>query len=182
MAKKINNEYVNKQKLLDCLVEYRKAIRVAKKEGDEKPRVPEYIGECILKIAQGLSWSYKFVNYTYRDDMVGDAVENCIQYLDNFNPKKSKNPFGYFTQIIYFAFLRRIQKEQKQSYVKWKMIEQSNLFDELASQAGDDEVQNLQLKYFQKNMNDVISKFEGRKKKVIKSRKKPKASLQEVWV
>ena len=80
--------------------------------GEEKPRVSNYIGECFLKIANGLSHKPNFMNYTFKDDMVSDGIENCLQYIHNFNPDKSNNPFAYFTQIIYYAFIRRIQREK----------------------------------------------------------------------
>ena len=82
---------------------------------DSKPPVTNYIGECFLKIANGLSYRPNFINYTYRSEMVSDGIENCLQYIHNFDPEKSKNPFAYFTQIIYYAFLRRIQKEKETS-------------------------------------------------------------------
>ena len=94
----------------------------AEEEGKRRPTVTNYIGECYLKIANHLSYRPNFINYTYRDDMISDGIENCLQYMDNFDPEKSKNPFAYFTQIIYYAFIRRIQKEKKQQDVKQKMI------------------------------------------------------------
>ena len=66
----------------------------------------------------------------FRDDMISDGIENCVQYIHNFDPAKSKNPFAYFTQIIHYAFLRRIQKEKKQLDIKTKIIERSG-FDEV---------------------------------------------------
>ena len=114
--------YVNNKDFLDALIKHRDACAVAKEEGKDKPIVSNYIGDCILKIATHLSYKPNFINYSYRDDMILDGVENCIQYIDNFNPDKSSNPFAYFTQIIYYAFLRRIAKEKKQSYIKGKLI------------------------------------------------------------
>ena len=85
-----------------------------KKDGKKPPPVTNYIGECFLKIVNHLSYRPNFINYTYREEMISDGIENCLQYVHNFNPEKSDNPFAYFTQIIYYAFLRRIQKEKKQ--------------------------------------------------------------------
>jgi|SaaInlV_165m_DNA_2_1040747.scaffolds.fasta_scaffold34225_2 hypothetical protein len=93
------------------------------------PKVSSYICECIMKISEGLSYRPNFINYTYRDDMVSDGIENCLLYINNFNPDKSDNPFSYFTQIIYFAFIRRIQKEKKQLYIKYKSIYSSNALE-----------------------------------------------------
>jgi len=102
------------------------------------PRVPNYIGECLYNIANRLSLKGNFVNYSYREEMISDGIENCLIYLNNFNPEKSDNPFAYFTQIIYFAFLRRIQKERKQLYVKHKVLEREVMHSGLIEQQTDD--------------------------------------------
>lgn len=115
--------YVNNADFLAALIEHKNKVNEAQEKGLPKPIIPNYVGDCILKIANHLSYKPNFINYSYRDDMVLDGIENCIQYLDNFNPDKSSNPFAYFTQIIYYAFLRRIAKEKKQSYIKGKLIQ-----------------------------------------------------------
>ena len=115
--------YVDNKKFLIAMTEYRELRIKAEEEGKRRPTVTNYIGECYLKIANHLSYRPNFINYTYRDDMISDGIENCLQYMDNFDPEKSKNPFAYFTQIIYYAFIRRIQKEKKQQHVKQKMIQ-----------------------------------------------------------
>ena len=117
--------YVNNKDFLHAIIQYKKKVADAAENGDPKPPVGEYIGGCFLKIAQHLSYKPNFVNYMFKDDMIGDGIENCITYINNFNPEKSHNPFAYFTQIIYYAFLRRIQKEKKQVDIKNKMIERS---------------------------------------------------------
>lgn len=122
--------YVNNREFLDALMVYRQQVAAAKESGAPKPKVPNYIGECFLKIATHLSYKPNFVNYMFRDDMICDGIENCLQYIDNFNPEKSTNPFAYFTQIIYYAFLRRIQREKKQLEIKTKILERSG-FDEV---------------------------------------------------
>ena len=124
MAKKAKGEhYVNNKEFLEAMVAWREKCAEAEQNGKEQLPVTNYIGECFLKIATHLSYRPNFINYTYRDEMISDGIENCLQYVANFNPAKSKNPFAYFTQIIYYAFLRRIQKEKKQTHVKNKMIE-----------------------------------------------------------
>ena len=112
------------------MVDYRLKCQKADEKKRRKPVVTNYIGECFLKIANHLSYRPNFINYTYRDDMISDGIENCLQYMSNFNPEKSNNPFAYFTQIIYYAFLRRIQQEKKQLEIKNKILEKSN-FDEV---------------------------------------------------
>lgn len=138
MAKKQKEHYIDNVKFLTALTDYAKAVVDAEEHGDNKPKVPKYIGECIMKIATRLSYSPNFINYSYREDMILDGIENCLQYMHNFNPEKSSNPFAYFTQIIYYAFLRRIAKEKKQSYIKGKLIQEIP-FDAFELQDHDEE-------------------------------------------
>jgi hypothetical protein len=130
MPKKKPEHYVNNKELLEALIVYRTKLLDAREKGLPKPRISNYLGECFLKIATHLSYKPNFVNYMFRDDMISDGIENCIQYIHNFDPEKSKNPFAYFTQIIHYAFLRRIQKEKKQLEIKTKIIERTG-FDEV---------------------------------------------------
>jgi hypothetical protein len=134
MAKKKRSEhYVNNKEFLDALIKYREKLEIAKIQGTKKPPVPSYIGECFLKMATHYSFKPNFVNYMFKEDMISDGIENCLQYIHNFNPEKSQNPFAYFTQIIHFAFLRRIQREKKQMEIKNKILEKSgynSVFDD----------------------------------------------------
>ena len=107
------------------MIVYRSKCAIAKEKGIDPPAISNYLGECFLKIATHLSYKPNFVNYMFREDMIGDGIENCVQYIHNFDPNKSNNPFAYFTQIIYYAFLRRIQKEKKQLEIKTKIIERT---------------------------------------------------------
>jgi DNA-directed RNA polymerase specialized sigma subunit len=151
-SKKKTEHYVNNKEFLEAMTAYKKEVDKAKKQKKEKPLVGNYIGSCFLKIANHLSYRPNFINYTFRDDMISDGIENCLQYLDNFNPAKSKNPFAYFTQIIYFAFIRRIQKEKKQVTIKQKLIMDNN-YDDITLQPGEDrEFKNQFKEYLQKNM------------------------------
>lgn len=136
---KKSDHYVNNKQFLESLIEYNRKVREAAKKEDppipeeeikhwrssSKPPIPRYIGECFLKIATHLSFKPNFVNYIFKDDMISDGIENCVQYIHNFDPEKSDNPFAYFTQIIYYAFLRRISKEKKQLEIKNKILERS---------------------------------------------------------
>ena len=125
-----SEHYVNNKEFLIALVEFKQQCKVAKEKGEKRPPISNYIGECFLKIATHLSYKPNFVNYMFREDMISDGIENCVQYIHNFDPEKSKNPFAYFTQIIHYAFLRRIQKEKKQLDIKTKIIEKTG-FDEV---------------------------------------------------
>ena len=127
MVRRKNTEYyVNNKELLEAMTSYRERVIYAKEHDKPKPRVSNYVGDCFLKIATHLSYKPNFVNYPFREDMICDGIENCLQYIDNFDPEKSKNPFEYFTQIIYYAFLRRIQKEKKQLEIKQKILDHSD--------------------------------------------------------
>ena len=126
MAKRKRSEhYVNNKEFLAALIKYQEDIEIARLQDKPKPQIPRYIGECFLKIANHLSFKPNFVNYMFKEDMISDGIENCVQYIHNFNPEKSKNPFAYFTQIIHYAFLRRIQREKRQLEIKNKIIEKS---------------------------------------------------------
>ena len=130
MPRKKSEHYVNNKELLEALIVYRAKVAHAKENDLPKPRITNYLGTCFLKIATHLSYKPNFVNYMFRDDMISDGIENCVQYIHNFDPEKSRNPFAYFTQIIHYAFLRRIQKEKKQLDIKNKIIEKTG-FDEV---------------------------------------------------
>ena len=128
MSKKEKPHYVNNKQFSQAVCEYVEKVNIAKESGDPIPIVPDYIAECFLKIAEGLSHKANFIRYTYREEMVMDAVENNLKAILNYDISKATrtgnpNAFSYFTQITYYAFLRRIQKEKKQHDIKMKFIE-----------------------------------------------------------
>ena len=135
-GKRKSEHYVNNKEFLEALVIYRAQCARAEEAGESRPRITNYLGSCFLKIATHLSYKPNFVNYMFREDMICDGIENCVQYIKNFNPEKSSNPFAYFTQIIHYAFLRRIQKEKRQMDIRSKIIERSG-FEEVMSGDGD---------------------------------------------
>jgi hypothetical protein len=168
------DHYIDNKQFYAEMVEWKKLCKEAEETDDPRPPVTEYIGQCFINIAEHLSRKSNFVNYPYRDEMVADGIENCLMYAHNFDPKKSKNPFSYFTQIIYYAFLRRIEKEKKQAYVKFKMTEilddgsfhkwfKENYFEK-------DTVQDAMTEHFNISEND-IKKFEPKKKRKKKNKK-----------
>ena len=136
MSRKKPVHYVNNKQMFEAMQLYVKARNKAKREKQEPPRIPEYIGECVYLICNKLSMNYNFINYTWRDEMISDGIENCIMAVDNFDPKKTNNPFAYFTMIAWHAFVRRIQKEKKQTYIKHKNMQNSFVIDDLASEFG----------------------------------------------
>ena len=163
MTEKKPKHYVNNTDFLNALIEYREKCDIAKKEGKQDPQIPNYIGECFLKIAEHLSRKPNFISYSFRDEMIADGIENCLMYFRNFDPLKSKNPFAYFTQIIYYAFLRRIMKEKKQLYVKYKATEQFGILDE--NEMFEDSEGNMRQFELYENISEFIYNFEENKKK-----------------
>lgn len=165
MNTKKSNHYINNGDFLKALVEYQDKCKIAKEKEQEDPRIPDYIGECFLKIAEHLSRKPNFVSYSFRDEMILDGVENCLMYFRNFDPTKSSNPFAYFTQIIYYAFLRRIMKEKKQLYVKYKATEQFGIFDEYEMYDAEDLVGMPKQFQLYDNISDFIYNFEENRRK-----------------
>ena len=177
--KKKTEHYVDNKKFLQAMIEYRKVCVEAEQNNQEIPHVTNYIGECFLKIANHLSYRPNFINYTYKEEMISDGIENCLQYVKNFNPEKSNNPFAYFTQIIYYAFIRRIQKEKKQQVIKRKLILKSGI-DMTTTNSGDDkEYQDAYIDYLQKNM--LITEEDIDKPKPKKKKKTTKKSTLEYF-
>ena len=165
--KKGSEHYVNNKEFTAAIIEHNSACRLADKKGLEKPKISEYIGECIYKIATRLSTKPNFINYSYRDEMICDGIENCLQYIENFNEEKSNNAFAYITQSIYFAFLRRIQKEKKQQAIKQKAIMESGILTDMADSidGSPSDGKNTYIEFLQQNMVPVNYKPRGSKKK-----------------
>jgi hypothetical protein len=157
------NHYINNSDFLSALTNYQKECESSKKNKQPDPPIPNYIGECFLKIAEHLSRKPNFVSYTFRDEMIADGIENCLMYFRNFDSAKSNNPFAYFTQIIYYAFLRRIVKEKKQLYVKYKATQQFGIFDEY--EMYEDFDGNMRQFELYDNISEFIHNFEESKRK-----------------
>lgn len=178
VKKKVKQEYVNNKDFLAALISYKELVEKSKKEDTARPRVPNYIGECIMKISTHLARKPNFINYTFKDDMIADGIENCLQYIDNFDPSKSSNPFAYFTQIIWYAFIRRIQKEKQVLYTKYKLTQHVNLMNSSSdSQEHDRDVDfndNIRMsEWSEEYMNTFMKDFEDNKRRKIKKRESP---------
>ncbi|MDP7367395.1 MAG: sigma factor for late transcription [Candidatus Pacebacteria bacterium] len=182
MARK-KQHYVDNEKFLEVMSDYREKYLQAKDNDTELPIIPDYAGECFLKIAERLSHRPNFINYAFREEMVSDGIENSVMYASNFNPEKSANPFAYFTQIIYFAFLRRIEKEKKQLYIKYKTMEEySSLEDHVdMGEMGQSETQAVSSGATplttdkRASIQEFIHAFEEKKRK----KKKPKPAKED---
>jgi len=153
--KKAPAHYVDNKKFYEALVEHRRGIDEAKVKGVEPPRVSEYIGECFLKIATHLSYKANFINYTYKDDMISDGIENCLTAVAKFDPARGTNPFAYYTQITFFAFVRRIQKEKKQQATKYKLLENVDIDMILSQSEGNEEFANSLVEMIRKQVDMI---------------------------
>jgi DNA-directed RNA polymerase specialized sigma24 family protein len=173
-----NNHYINNKEFLAAMIEYRNSVLAWKAHDGhpgqgEKPRVPEYIGSCLIKIATGLSHKYNFINYTFREEMVLDAIENALTYIDNFDPAKSSNPFAYFTQISYYAFVRRITREKRHQDTKNNFVTSLDL-DNIIAQGSDDGDYANSFISFLKRQIDIANKDSEPKDATPKPTRKPK--------
>jgi hypothetical protein len=168
MAKK---HYVNGKDLYLAMVAYKEKVTKAREEGKELPIIPNYVGVCFMLICTKLATKPNFMGYSYKDEMIADAIENCVSAAHSFDPEKSNNPFAYFTQIAWNAFIRRISKEKKQAYIKHKNFEQTNLLDDLLEEnyiAG--------TKTHNEYSNIIIKNFE---EKLVKTQKKNKLGIEK---
>jgi hypothetical protein len=176
--------YVDNKKFYEEIVKYKTRVSEAEGLGIPEPRIPEYVGECIWKIAERLSTKPCFVNYSYRDEMISDGIENCILYFKDYDPKIGQNPFAYFTQVIYFAFLRRIKKEEKNRYIIYKNFQHSIIHGHSAGIdqifTGDDE-NSLMTPMIYDNINSFMDKFEKREDALKQKRKNVKKGLQRFY-
>ena len=165
--------YVDNAVFLEAMIEYKRQYHISKSNDEELPIISEYLGSVFLKIAQRLSFRPNFINYAFKDDMISDGIENCLHYIHNFNPEKSTNPFAYFTQIIYYAFIRRIQKEKKQLYIKFKSMQNYEISPEYVNYMDYDEDFKSTSDYknsdFRVMVDEFVDNFEkSRKKKAVK--------------
>lgn len=189
--KKSKTHYVDNQRFFQEIVAYKKKVSDAKESGLEEPRIPDYIGECIWKIADKLSTKPCFINYSYRDEMISDGIENCILYFKDYNPDIGQNPFAYFTQVIYYAFLRRIHKEERNRYIIYKNFQHTIIHGQTNSMEGhanhntynmfDGEDNVLMPAQMYDNINEFMDKFEKKEEAKKVKRKQMKQGLQKFY-
>ena len=173
MARKKSVHYVDNTVFLEEMIKYKDEYKISISDNKELPIISEYLGGVFLKIAERLSYRPNFINYAFKEDMISDGIENCLHYIHNFDPDKSTNPFAYFTQIIYYAFIRRIQKEKKQLYIKYKSMQNYDInstFDGSANEAGENPVLIGDYKNsdFRVQVDEFVDNFEKAKKKKTK--------------
>jgi DNA-directed RNA polymerase specialized sigma24 family protein len=169
-----SKDYIDNEKFFGEMSEFIAGIKLAEKNGEEKPIPNDYIGKCLFDLATHLSFNQSFINYSYKEDMISDAVENCLTYIHNYDPEKSNNPFAYFTTISWYAFIRRINKEKRQTYLKYKSAENMGLTSGLShTQENDDETYNESsyVDYLNQS-NNIIESYENSMNEKTKKRKK----------
>lgn len=176
---KVTKHYINNADFLQALIDYKKSCIEAAEKGKPDPRVPNYIGECFLKISEHLARKPNFISYSFKEEMISDGIENCVMYFRNFDPEKSKNPFAYFTQIVYYAFLRRIDREKKQLYLKYKATEQFGVLDE--GELYEDEQGNMRQFDIFENISEYIDIFEHKRAEKLKKKKERLQNLEKFF-
>lgn len=181
MAKKKPENYVDNKTFYKQLVDYRDSCLAADERGEVRPRITEKIGLAIYQIANRLALKPNFFGYPFKEEMISDGIENACDAVLKFNPDKSENPFAYFTQIIYYAFLRRIQKEKKHLYTKYKATEHMNVFNEVSDRQSHDSGEDFNdgIKYgewTQEYMSEFVENFEANKRR----KKKKRTTVNEV--
>tara|TARA_Y100000768_G_scaffold278253_1_gene213566 strand:+ start:1884 stop:2483 length:600 start_codon:yes stop_codon:yes gene_type:complete len=186
MARKKSIHYVNNSDFSTAVVEYVEKVDNARKKKNNIPKVPDYIAQCFLKIAEGLSHKANFIRYTYREEMVMDAVENCLKAIGNYNLEAATrtgkpNAFAYFTQITWYAFLRRITKEKKQQEIKLKYLTKSGIdsFIDTGSEATASDTATHFVDTLRDRIQRVRSSDEEMKEIVKKERKKRKVKIAD---
>lgn len=172
-AKKTPVHYVDNQKFYQEILKHKEKVKEAREKGLEDPKLSNYIGECIWKIANKLSCKPCFLNYSYREEMVSDGIENCILYFNDYDPNITKNPFAYFTQVIYYAFLRRINKEEKNRYIIYKNFQETIINNGHAGFLVDGDDNHAVPVNMYDNINDFMERFE--KKEAVKKEKRKQA-------
>jgi DNA-directed RNA polymerase specialized sigma24 family protein len=160
---KVKN-YINNKTLYESMVEYKEKLKISEDNDIVKPQISNYIGQSIMLICNNLAKKPNFSGYTYKQDMISDAIIDCVAAVDKFDPSRTNNPFAYFTQIAWHAFLRRLQKEKKQTYIKHKNYENSYLMNDLWE--GDFNVQMLSNEYSNELVKSYENKLTDDKKKV----------------
>jgi len=178
--------YVDNALFLEEMIEYKRQYHISKSNDEELPIISEYLGSVFLKIAQRLSFRPNFINYAFKNDMISDGIENCLHYIHNFNPDKSSNPFAYFTQIIYYAFIRRIQKEKKQLYIKYKSMQNYEISPEYVEYMNYDEdfktTTDFKNSDFRVVVDEFVHNFEETKKKKAAVKKKVEPTTLELFM
>ena len=176
-----NVHYINNQEFSQAVVDYVTTVKESKDKNETIPVVPDYIAMSFLRIAENLSHKSNFIRYTYREEMVMDAVENCLKAVENYDINAATrtgkpNAFAYFTQIIWYAFLRRIQKEKRQQDIKEKYLSQSGVEAFIANELANDAATQVATHFIDtlKDRIDKVKAYDTEIKEFAKTSKKKK--------
>lgn len=184
MSEKQKNHYVDNAEFYSEMRDYIYACRESEKNGEEYPRIPNSIGQKIWLVAHNLAYKPNFINYTFKEEMIGDAIENSIRYIKNFNPDKYNNAHAYFTTISWQAFVRRIQKEDKQFRTKVKYVMNmgvDNIMAEIQSHDAGENFDNTYIDYLQ-DIYDKIETKEKEKKEKAEKKKGDDSSVMDEYL
>jgi hypothetical protein len=184
-TKRKSVHYVDNKKFLQAIIDYRKELKAAREKGIPLPQLPEYIGECLLKIATGFSTKPSYVNYSFREEMIMDGVENCIKYFEGFDPDYNNgvagapppNPFAYFTTTIYRAFLRRIKEEEEERYALYSNFNETMTCEHQF--LTDEDGKSVVSQGMYDNINEFMLRFEKKQLELKEKRKQAKIGLQK---
>jgi hypothetical protein len=179
--KPVRVHYVDNKRFFEEILEHKRKMAENEAKGLESPRLNNYIGEVIWKIAMKLSTKPCFINYSYRDEMISDGIENCIKYFNDFDPEKGSNPFAYFTQVIYFAFLRRINEEEKKRYTIYKNFQETIINHGHANLLMDGDDNHLIQGQMYDNINEFMDRFEKKEEAKKIKRKQTKEGLSKFY-
>jgi hypothetical protein len=177
--KKRKDMYVNNKQLLECIVEFKAQLKEAREKGERDPQIPKYAGEAIQKIATRMASMPKFSSYSFKEEMISDAILNCVMYFNSFDPEKSNNPFAYFTTVISNAFIRRIYSEKKNRYIIYKYFDTYMVSTDQANLLRDDDNTLIHEPIYD-NIQVYIGEFE-QKEAEKKKKKQEMKGLQKFY-
>lgn len=170
------NEYIDNNRFTELMGEYHIEYKKSQENNTQKPILKEEPASMLLLLAKRLATKGNFAGYIFKEELIGDAIENMLRYAHNFNPEKGK-AFGYFTRIALFAFFRRIAREKKLFRTKVKLVQEMPLYhvmDARQSHDGDIDYQNNYIEYLNDYYNSNIVAEEEEKEKLKKIEKRGK--------
>lgn len=157
------HQYVNGKEFFVMLKEYHEKYLISIENNTDKPIVSNEIAGAIMQICNRLSNSFNFIGYSYKDEMIADAIYKCLDKVHRFDPAISENPFAFFTQLAYNAFINRIKIEQKQASIRARLINDKVTSDFVEQSLENDVDATNAFVGFLKDNNIFVDYFEERK-------------------
>lgn len=179
--KRRKRNYINNKKLYEHMVVWHQAMKEAAEKGEPRPQVPDYVARAIMLIAENLSTKFSYARYSYRDEMVADAILNAVRYVHNFNPEKSKYPFAYISRMVNRTFYQRIDLEQRQQYAMLANSQRYLILDQL----NPNQIMGEGVELYD-NLLDFMENFEDKHerkahKKKVRRKPNPEKVSDEFW-